>query len=656
MPDSDLSLDAPGAEEVQVIPWPLLLRRRVAQRVKASSRYPWLVLVTVLLGLFSVGFTITILAVSLSTIADDVGSSKTTLTWVITGPLLAFGIVGPAFGKAGDLFGQKRMYLLGMAGSALFAIGIAASWNAASLITFRVLASACGAASGPASMALIYSVFPYGRRVQAMGYWSMVGAGAPVLGVVAGGPIVEALSWRVIFLVQAPLVLFCVLLAAAVLPETERGDRVRFDVLGTVLLGIGVTSLLFALNRGPVFGWDSPIVLGGFLVAPVALTLFALWERRAPSPLLRLDYVRRRNVAAPIATQFFTNFAYMGGFIITPFMLDEVFGYGETRIGLLSISRPLTFAIVAPLSGYAAIRLGERATGVFGAAMVAISMAMLAQVDAASTDLLVIGGLALSGLGLGSSSPSMAATIANAVEESDLGIAGAAQQMMTQIGVVAGIQLMQTLQASSEDSAGLIESYQRAYLLGAAVCVLGVAAAAFVRRSPTRVRLERHKYPDVPHYEYDALHLGDDEHGSWYWAPTDNAVRRGGEELFRTAEPSLYLVPVDKPWMVWFAPRMKQLDFHLYVDVGTVPVRTRDRITMVDLDLDVVRTPDGDVRVLDEDELVAHTELYGYPPELVDHARSVTAEVVAMLERNEEPFATVWRQWEREAAEKAPTR
>jgi EmrB/QacA subfamily drug resistance transporter len=481
---NEVTLDAPGTEEVQVVPWPILLRTRVAARVERSSRYPWLVLGTVLLGLFSVGFTITILAVSLSTIAQDVGSTKTTLTWVITGPLLAFGIVGPAFGKAGDLFGQKRIYLIGMAGSAVFAIGIALSWNAASLIMFRVLASAFGAAAGPASMALIYSVFPHDRRVQAMGYWSMIGAGAPVLGVVAGGPVVEALSWRLIFVVQAPLALFCVLLGALVLPETERQPRVRFDVLGTVLLGTAVTSVLFALNRGPILGWDHAVVVGGFVASPILFVAFVSWERRAPSPLLRLDYFRRRNVAAPIATQFFTNFAYMGGFIITPFLLDDVFHYKPSHIGLLSISRPLTFAVVAPLAGYAAIRVGERAAGVFGAVIVTMSMVLLAQVDRSSSDLIVIGGLALSGMGLGASSPSMAATIANAVEEVDLGIAGAAQQMMTQIGVVAGIQLMQTVQIAGVDGVGLVGSYHRAYLLGATVCALGVVTASFVRRSP----------------------------------------------------------------------------------------------------------------------------------------------------------------------------
>jgi EmrB/QacA subfamily drug resistance transporter len=459
------------------------LRQRLTDRVAASSRYPWLVLGTALFGLFTVGFTITILSVSLASIADELGSTTSTITWVITGPLLAFGIVGPAFGKAGDLWGQKRMYLIGLTGSALSAIGIALAWDAGSLIAFRVLGAGFGAACGPASMALIYSVFPPARRVQAMGYWSMVMAGGPVLGVVAGGPIVEALSWRWIFVLQAPLALFAVLVAFLLLPETVRLARTRFDVLGAVLLGLGVTSVLLALNRGPVLGWSSTLVIGGFIASPVLLAAFLAWEARVAHPLIRLDYLRRRNVAAPIATQFFTNFAYMGGFIITPLLLAQGFGYGETRIGLLVIARPLAFAITAPLGGSVAMRVGERTAGMFGAVAVALSMVALAQIRPGMSDLVVIGALALSGVGLGASSPSMAATIANSVDEGDLGIASAAQQLITQVGVVAGIQLMQTVQAARVDAVGLVPSYQEAYLLGGAVAALGIVAAAFVTRS-----------------------------------------------------------------------------------------------------------------------------------------------------------------------------
>jgi EmrB/QacA subfamily drug resistance transporter len=480
------TVEAPGADEVAAVPWPLLLRRRLSDRMAASPRYSWLVLGTTLFGLFTVAFTITILSVSLASIADDLGSTVTTLTWVITGPLLAFGIVGPAFGKAGDLYGHKRMYLLGLTGSGVAALGSVAAWDAGSLIAFRVLGAGFGAACGPASMALIYSVFPPERRVQAMGYWSMVMAGGPVLGVVAGGPVVEALGWRWIFVMQAPLALFAALVALLLLPETARLERTRFDIPGAVLLGVGVTSVLLALNRGPELGWSSPLVVGGFVAAPLLIGSFVAWERRVEHPLIRLEYLRRRNVAAPIATQFFTNFAYMGGFIITPLLLAQGFGYGETRIGLLVIARPFAFALSAPLGGVVALRVGERVAGVFGAASVAVSMVALAQLRPGVSDLVVVGALALSGLGLGASSPSMAATIANAVDEADLGIAGAAQQLITQVGVVAGIQLMQTVQAARAGAVGLIDSYQEAYLLGGAVAALGIVSASFVQRTARR--------------------------------------------------------------------------------------------------------------------------------------------------------------------------
>jgi MFS family permease len=313
-------------------------------------------------------------------------------------------------------------------------------------------------------------------------------AGGPVLGVVAGGPIVEAFSWRWIFIVQAPLTLLGVLLAARLLPETTRAtDRGRFDLLGAVLLATGVTSLLLALNRGPALGWTSPVVLGAFALSPVLLWAFVRHEQRVDDPLVKLAYFRRRNVAAPVATQFATNFAYMGGFILTPFLLSEVFGYGETRIGLLSIARPASFAIAGPLCALVARRIGERSTGMAGAFGLVASLVALAGLNGGSADAVIVGSLALSGIGMGLTTPAMNATVANAVDRADLGVASAASQLMAQIGTVAGIQLMQTVQVSRQAADGLVGSYRAAYLLGALVAAAGVVAAAFVRRSQPRV-------------------------------------------------------------------------------------------------------------------------------------------------------------------------
>jgi MFS family permease len=136
-----------------------------------------------------------------------------------------------------------------------------------------------------------------------MGYWSLVMAGGPVLGAVAGGPIVEAFGWRWIFVGQVPFVIAGLLVAYAVLPEGERSERVPFDFVGSVLLGGSAALFVLALNRGPVMGWDNPIVWGAFLVVPVGLYLFVRRQATFAHPLIPLDYFRRRNFTFPILTQ-----------------------------------------------------------------------------------------------------------------------------------------------------------------------------------------------------------------------------------------------------------------------------------------------------------------------------------------------------------------
>lgn len=483
----ELSIDAPGADEVAMVPWPLLLRERVVGRMAGSPKYPWMVLAVALFGLFSVGFTITILSVSIPRIADELGSDTSTITWVVTGPLLAFAVLGPAMGKLGDIHGHRRIYGLSMACVCVFAGLTAASWSAGSLIAFRTMGAATGAAVGPASIAIINRLFPREQRVQAMGYWSMVGAGGPVIGVVAGGPIVETFGWRWIFIAQVPLTFAGLLLAMLVLPETDRRERVAFDLKGAVVLAVGATSLLFAINRGPLWGWSSPLIVAGFVLAPLAITAFVLIEQRVAHPLLPLAYVRRRNFSFAIATQCFTNFAYMGGFIITPIFLKSVFGYPETRVGGLMVARPLAFAIAGPLAGYVAVRVGERTSAVVGSAFVVASMVALSTMAPGSSDLVIVGSLVLSGIGLGCSSPALAASIANAVDERDLGVAGAFQQMMTQLGVVIGIQVMQTVSVVRTASVGEVGAYGEAYLVGGAVAAVGLACAFFVQSSQRRV-------------------------------------------------------------------------------------------------------------------------------------------------------------------------
>jgi len=476
----EIGIEPPGIDEVVVVPWSILLRRRVAGRLSDSPRGPWVVLAASLLGVFTASFTITVLAVSLSDIARSLGSTTSVLTWAITAPSLAMAVLGPVAGKLSDRLGARVVYLWSLVGVVVFSACTIFAWDALSLIGFRFLGAVFGAAAGPSALSMINRSFPPDRRAQAMGYWALVGAGAPVLGVVIGGPLVDAFGWRWIFVLQTPIALVALLVGFLVLPHSPRGARVPFDVAGSVLLAVGVGSMLVALNRGPESGWSNPVVVGGFLLGPVLLAWFVRVENRTPYPLLPMRYFRERNFAFPMLNQFLANFAYMGGFILTPLLLTQVLDYSTTKTGLVSIARPLAFSIAGPVAGYLAVRLGERTIGVAGSLCIAASTLGLAAVTTDSSLLWIELSLILSGVGMGAAAPAMIASVANSVDVSDLGVASAAAQTVSQIGVVAGMQILLTVQVAFVVTQG-DGSYATAYLVGTVAALAAALAASFVR-------------------------------------------------------------------------------------------------------------------------------------------------------------------------------
>ena len=476
-----LSFDSGGVDELGVIPWPILLRRRIARRVGIDHR--WAVLWVVLSGLFTVGFTITLLVVSLDSIAGELNTTTAVLTWAITGPMLAFGVVGPAFGKAGDLWGHKRIFVGGLFFAGIFAIASALAWNAATLILFRTLSATAGSACGPSAMAYINRLFEPGERGKPLSYWSFVSAGAPVIGVVLGGPLVEAVGWRAIFAVQAPMCFIGFAVALWLLPGTDRLKGVRFDVWGSLTLGVGAASLLLGISQGRSWGWASPLTLGSFVVAAVALWVFIRVEQRSAAPLVVLAWFRTRNFAFPMVSQMLTNFAYMGGFILIPQVLGERgLGLPDSTKGYLIISRPLAFSLIAPLAALVTIRVGERIAGVVGALGVVLSMVLWATVGLDSSYVFIVVATAFSGIGLGIASPALTSLVANAVDEADLGVAGAMQQLMTQLGAVMGSAVLATVSVTAtSDNMG---PFHVAFAVGAVVATAGCVAATFVRSTP----------------------------------------------------------------------------------------------------------------------------------------------------------------------------
>lgn len=462
-------------------------RARLIERLEANDSYSQWVLFAALSGMFAATFPITILTVSLPSIAHEFGTHETTMAWVIAAPMLVSAVALPLLGKLGDLRGHRRVFLFGMAAAAATAIATSFAWNPASLITLRTLAATLGGATQPTAMALIFSVTPREGRVRAMGWWAMTGAGAPALGLAVGGPLVDWFGWRIVFAMQAGFSLLSFALAFAVLRETTP-RRVRFDVPGALALALGVGGFMFALGQVRGHGVASPWVWGSCLVGALGLAAFVPIERRVIAPLLPLSLFRTRAFAAPIVANLLTSASYMGAFVVAPFLLQRGFALSIAATSGVLLLRTASYALGSPFGGALGERVGERAAAWIGCLVMTISMLVLATGALLSSFWAVGAGLVLQGVGYGLGTPSIASAATSAAAEEDLGIASAVSRLMGSVGSSFGVTLLTLIYGGSNTP----RAFALAFGAGGVLAVGAVAASLAMQR------------PRVPYSKRDA--------------------------------------------------------------------------------------------------------------------------------------------------------
>ena len=497
-----------GADGSVETNWFALLTRRVTARAERSPRYQWWALVALLAGLLALNITFTVFVVALPTVKAEFHTNFSVLAWASTGPLLAFGVAAPFFGKIGDLFGHRRLYQFGLLGAMVSAVLTATAPDVGMLLFARCLDGVQAAATGTASMAIILELFAPADRVKALGWWSLVGAGGPVLGVTLGSPVIQYFGWRTLFWGQLVLIVVASLVVAVLLPTRRDARRVRaarasdgdgaarssvwegMDWVGSWSLAGGVTSAMLVLSIGPILGWNSAGVIVAGVCAVVLGGVFVWREATFATPLVPTTYWRRRNFMFPMGTKGFSSFAYFGGFFLFPLLMEQVYGYSVSQVGFISVARPLLFAVSAPIAGYMTVRTGERNATLFGSGALLLSMVLFALLGADSGLAIVLIALGLSGLGMGVLMPATSSSMANELAESEYGVMSAAQLLVAQVGEVAGIQVVLTIQesvarrsglANVHHSTALLHSFSVAFWVGAVVAALAVGCALFIR-------------------------------------------------------------------------------------------------------------------------------------------------------------------------------
>ena len=449
---------------------------------RGGDPHRWVILVAALCGAFATGLTITVLTTALPFIGRDFeGTADATLSWIVIAPFLFRAIFVPTFGKLGDKFGRKAVWVGGFGISTAASLACGFAPNVASLIGLRAIAAAGAAAVIPTSLALIATAFAPEDRVRALGWWSATIAGAPLLGVVLGGFVVEGWGWRFLFFAQFPISLAGLLLGIAVLRESRgRGDE-RFDLAGSFASIVGLGALMLVLNQGSEWGWSSPAVIIGAIVAVTLLVAFVEIERRAAAPLVPLHYFRDRSYRSSVAAAFFANFAYMGGFFVTSLMLVDRFDWSAAQVALGVSPRAAALGVMGPIAGYLAARLGGRRSTVGGLILLVISMVLLAFVgDTFAYWRDMFPALVLSGFGLGLVGPPTAAEVTNVARSSDLAAASGSLNLGASVGSSLGIAAMAAV-VTSVGSAGTGRPYVWSFAVGAVVVSVGAVVALGMR-------------------------------------------------------------------------------------------------------------------------------------------------------------------------------
>ncbi|HPT69894.1 MAG TPA: DHA2 family efflux MFS transporter permease subunit [Syntrophomonas sp.] len=342
-----------------------------------SQKIDWRPIIVVIMGSFMAFLNSSVVNVAIPKMMVVFGASQDSIQWVLTGYMLALGIIMPVSGYLGDTFGYKRVFVISLI---IFTIGSAMSgfaWSVNSLIAFRVVQALGGGLMSPIGMALIYKVVPREKIGLVMGVFGISAMAAPAIGPTLSGYLVEYVTWRTIFFINVPIGLFNVLLAVRNLNESELIKGKLIDKWGILLSSTGLFCLLMALSKGYSKGWSSPYIVGLIFVSLVALTVFVYVELHHPEPILDLRLFGNFIFTLSLIITSIVSIGMFGIIYLIPVYMQNVLGYSAMQSGLITFPSAVVAGIMMPISGRIFDEYGARGITIFGLSIFAFSTYMM---------------------------------------------------------------------------------------------------------------------------------------------------------------------------------------------------------------------------------------------------------------------------------------
>jgi EmrB/QacA subfamily drug resistance transporter len=460
-----------------------------------TSRARWLALIVLCLGDLMIVLDGTIVNVALPTIRDDLGFSQESLAWVVNGYLLTFGGFLLLGGRLGDLFGHRRLFLIGITLFTLASLACGISNSQDTLVAARAVQGIGGAIVSAVAFSLVITLFTEpADRAKAMGVFGFILSGGGVAGVLLGGVLTDVLNWHWIFLVNLPVGIGVFALTLGLLPAAHERTSGRVDFAGAFTVTASLMLAVYAIVKGNEAGWSSLQTLGLLGGAAALLALFLAIEARVSAPLMPLSIFRNRNVSTANIIGVLMAAGMFGYFFFSTLYLQRILGYTPMEVGLAYLpSTVLWGASSLLLSDRLVMRFGINRPLIAGLGLMTLGLILFARTPVDGNFLIdVLPGTIAVGLGAGIGFNPILLAAMSGVAPSEAGLASGVVNTAFMMGGALGLAILASLAASRTDSleasgdgavAALNSGYHAAFLVGAVFVVVSAVVVAAVLRA-----------------------------------------------------------------------------------------------------------------------------------------------------------------------------
>jgi EmrB/QacA subfamily drug resistance transporter len=470
----------------------------VKGRLLAEGNRKWWTLASVSFALFMIMLDNTVVNVALPSIQQDLGIDVAELEWVVTGYALSFAVLMLSGGKLADMYGRRRIFMVGLAVFTLASLLCGLAGSAELLIAARVLQGVGAACMMPATLSIITATFPPRERGAALGIWAGVSAMALAIGPLVGGLITEHIGWNWIFYINVPIGLVGLVAARVIIRESkDTSHEQRLDLPGLLTSGIALFALVYALIEANSRGWTSPLILGLFALAAVAGTAFVLLELHQRLPLFDMTLFRNPTFAGANTVALLVSLAMFGVFFFISLYMQNVLGYSAVRAGVAFLPMTVLIILVAPIAGRSSDRLGSRWLMTGGMTLVGCALLIFAQLQPDSSYLALLPGMVLGGVGMAITMTPMTAAALSSVPVDKAGVGSGMLNTFRQVGGALGIAVMGAILASGTNKAvaggatkveGFKSGLHHSLYVAAVIAFAGALTALLTVRSHARSR------------------------------------------------------------------------------------------------------------------------------------------------------------------------